>query len=391
MSFNTPAFSFPTAPVSLLPGAGPMLAVHDCAACDHAHPNPIFLSHTDIPPEIVEGILGQVANPLDMNRLSRLCPKFKALATYVMYGRLSKVLDTFGISDSREFLRLVRRNDGYWAGPSLLPALFPDVTLQQGPFSNRLDLHLPDRNLVISVFISHLRSLGYSLTSTLSERAVEPFASGTLGYPSFGRTVKRIVRFHKVVAGTDKEVVLFVSRSALTGFLSIVEYPTTLLMVYVDGINLHVLYPYLTGNRRGLVNLPFPQPSSPPRFPPVIQWLLPHFDLKERLTEWAEYRFHLCEQNSYCPLRLRHELDNRGLLLGCTIDHPGLRPYRRRENHIFPPFWNRQHRTISIWRLRCCASCLANMPFPDQEINYTGLYVANDMTAADRSFDDEDN
>ena len=62
------------------------------------------MTYADIPPEVVEWVLVQVDSPLDMNRLSTLCYKFKALAVYVMYSQLASTLDQFNLGDPREFL-----------------------------------------------------------------------------------------------------------------------------------------------------------------------------------------------------------------------------------------------------------------------------------------------
>ncbi|KAJ2934232.1 hypothetical protein H1R20_g2860, partial [Candolleomyces eurysporus] len=234
--------TLPTAPISLMPGAGPLLALHDCPQCAESHPNPNFLPSPTVPPEVIEGILEHVANPIDMHRLSRLCPKFKALAMYVMYGRVTRLLGEFGLANNREFLRLLRRHAVYWAGPGLLPALFPDYNA--GSYGGRMELHSPDRHQALSPIINLLISSGFGVDKIyVGHREVETFASGTLGYPYFGKTVKRIVRLTKQAAGGLKEVIVFVSKSELAGFLSIVEYPTTLMMVYVDGINFHVFGP----------------------------------------------------------------------------------------------------------------------------------------------------
>ncbi|KAJ2921958.1 hypothetical protein H1R20_g15138, partial [Candolleomyces eurysporus] len=374
--------SLPTAPVNWSVGSGPLLAVQECNQCDEAHPNPSFLSYTDVPPEVVERIIGRVANPIDMHRLSRLCAKFKALAIYVLYGRVRSVLAAFGIVDEREFLRYIRRSGIYWAGPSLLSVVFPDFASDL--YDGRLELHVHNNHRVLTGLQDYLSSIGYELNGFHDgARAVDLFTSSVLEYPCFGRTVKRIMRFTKRLSGILKEIIVFVSRSEITGFLSITEYPTTLFMLYVDGISLHVLYPYLTGNGRGLINLPFPQPPSPV-VPSFILALSPSFDLKPHLADWPEYRFHLCEHNAYCPLRLRHQLDNRGLSLGCSIDHPDMRQYRRREpGRIFPPFYARINPTLCIWRLRCCGSCLANMPFPCQDVSHLGVYIARDMFISD--------
>ncbi|RXW16847.1 hypothetical protein EST38_g9006 [Candolleomyces aberdarensis] len=253
--------SLPTAPVSLVPGSGPLLAVHECAQCDKPHPNPNFLAYTDVPPEVIEHVLGSITDPLDMYKLSRLCTKFKALAIYVLHGRLSKVLDTFGIADKPGYLRLLQRNGIYWAGPALLPVLFPDVA---SPYSCRMEIHVHNRPQVLAALIDHLHASGYGSDEMYDgSQKIETFSSQSLKYPYFGRTLRRIWRLTKEVRGVLKEVIIFVSKSEVTGFLSITEYPTTLLMIYTDGINFHVLYPYLTGHRRGLINLPYPRRASP--------------------------------------------------------------------------------------------------------------------------------
>ncbi|KAJ2926669.1 hypothetical protein H1R20_g10435, partial [Candolleomyces eurysporus] len=344
--------------------------------------NPTFMSYTDIPLEIVEGIIGSVADPLELYRLSRLCSKFRALAIYVLHGRLSNMLKSFGIEDSQEFLRLFRRHGVYCAGPTLLPILFPNVA---SPCPHRLELHVHNRPMVLAALVDHLHSTGYGSDELHDGQwGVDYFATQYLEYPGFGQTLRRIMRLTKLVHGILKEIIVFVSKSELTGFLSITEYPTTLLMIYTDGINLHVLYPYLTGRRRGLINLPFPRPPSAVTIPPVLRSLLPTFDLKVRLTDWPEYRFHLCEHNGYCPLRLRHQLDHRGLSLGCTMEHPELRPYRpRHRNRILIPQPIPLKTTLCIWRLRCCASCIGNMPYPDQPVNHTGVYITSDLFITD--------
>ncbi|KAJ2911863.1 hypothetical protein MD484_g8550, partial [Candolleomyces efflorescens] len=377
MSFNNGILgSLPTAPVNLAPGGGPLLAAHPCA-------NPTIMSYTNIPLEVLERILGNVSDPLDMYRLSRLCSKFRALAIYVLFGRLSSVLNSFGVIEPQDFLRLLRRFDIYWAGPSLLPVLFPDVT---SPCPDRLELHIQNRPQVLTTLLAHLHTIGYGSDAVHEGQwRVDYFATQHLQYPSFARTVRQIVRLTKQVHGNVKEIIIFVSKSEMTGFLSITEYPTTLFMIYTDGIDFHVLYPSLTGRRRGLINLPFPHPPAAATVPPVVSALLPTFDLKVRLTDWPEYRFHLCEHHAYCPLRLRHQLDHRDLSLGCTLEHPDLRPYRPRDRHrSLVPELIRQKTTLCIWRLRCCASCVGNMPYPAQALSYTGVYIAADLFVMDR-------
>ncbi|KAJ2918801.1 hypothetical protein MD484_g1634, partial [Candolleomyces efflorescens] len=192
--------------------------------------NPAFLTYADIPPEVVERILGQVSNPLDMARVSEMCTKFKALAMYVMYGRLSAVIGEFGLGDPREFLRYLRRSGIYWAGPSLLSVIFPNIRIPA--YDGRLDLHVDGSHFVQAGLNSVLRNAGYQVTSIQSTpQTIESFALAYLDYPYFGSTVKQIQYFTKNVAGRVKEIVVFVSKSDTTGFLSITEYPTTLFMV----------------------------------------------------------------------------------------------------------------------------------------------------------------
>ncbi|KAJ2912580.1 hypothetical protein MD484_g7829, partial [Candolleomyces efflorescens] len=379
-------FTLPTAPVSLSPGSGPLLASSSCTECRDSHLNPVFMTFTDVPPEVVERIIGSVPGPLEIQRLSRLCSRFRALVTYVMHGRVRSLLRRFGVTDDRAFMRRLNRDGIYWAGPSLLPVLFP--TLLSLPYTDRLELHVPNKVAVQAGLFDFLRGIGYTLVDEYDgARRLESFVTDELHYPHFGRTLKRVMRFTAQVDGVTRSVVVFVSKSEITGFLSITEYPTTLFMLYVDGINLHVLYPWLTGNRRGLVNLPFPARESVD--PPFLLRLSSNFDLKRRLADWPEYKFHFCEQNVYCPLRLRHQLDNRGSSIACSLDHPDMRPYGRRDpTRISPPFYPRQEPTLCIWRLRCCGSCLAKMPFPRQDVSYRGLYVARDMYISDHASQD---
>jgi len=50
------------------------------------------------------------------------------------------------------------------------------------------------------------------------------------------------VQLSKVVDGVMKEVIIFISRSRHTRFLSVVEYPTTLLMAYCHELHVWMLY-----------------------------------------------------------------------------------------------------------------------------------------------------
>ncbi|KAJ2911884.1 hypothetical protein MD484_g8535, partial [Candolleomyces efflorescens] len=385
MSSNTLS-NLPTAPVNFADGSGPLLSSRSCIECRESHLNPAFLTFTEVPPEVVERILGNVVGPLELQRLSRICSRFRALAMYVMYGRVRSLLHQFGITDDRSFLRRLNHDGMYWAGPSLLRLLFPLINPNALPYGDRLEIHVSNSAFLQAGLFDFLLGCHYTLAEEYhGARRVESFASDELEYPHFGRTVKRILRFTNNVQGITKSVIVFVSKSEITGFLSITEYPTTLFMVYIDGINLHVVYPWLTGNSRGLVNLPFPGPAANAN-PPFFQRLSNLFDLKRRISDWPEYRFHFCEQNVNCPLRLRHQLDNRGSSIGCSLDHPDLRPYRRRDpTRIFPPLFPRQAPTLCIWRLRCCGSCLAGMPFPGQDVSHRGLYAARDMYISDHT------
>jgi hypothetical protein len=253
--------------------------------------SPTFLTFTNVPPEIVKNIVAGADDPIELNRMARLCSKFRALAMYVLYGRLCSVLQQFGFADGRRFLRVIRRDGIYWAGPSLLPVLFPGF--QCAAYANRLELHIHNKQDVQSSLTAFLCDAGYDLVGSFEgPRRTEAFATQDLGYPFFGRTVKHILHFTMQSNGVLMEVIVFVSKSEVTGFLSITEYPTTLFMLYVDGITINVLYPFLTGHRRGLINLPFPQPPAS-NAPAFFRALAPFFDLKSRLTAWPEYIFHL--------------------------------------------------------------------------------------------------
>ncbi|KAJ2914456.1 hypothetical protein MD484_g5956, partial [Candolleomyces efflorescens] len=345
----------PTAPVNLT-GSGPLLSPSTCRECFDTHLNPVFLTFTDVPSEVVERIMGDIANPLEFQRLSRVCSRFRALAMYIMYSRVQTLLARFGIVSDREFMRYLYREGIYVAGPRLLPVLFPDFHCTV--YERRLELHVHNSATVISALFDRIRGFGYALDAEYEgARRVESFASDELGYPHFGRTVKRIVCFTMRINGELMSIVVFISKSEITGFLSIAEYPTTLFMIYVDGINIHVLYPYLTGHRRGLINLPFPQPRNSDT-PSFVRRIAHFFDCQSRLVAWPEYRFHICEQNVYCPLRLRHQMDNRGSYLGCSLDHPDMRPYRQRDP-------------------------TRRMPRPEQDASHRGLYVARDMYIMD--------
>ncbi|KAJ2911391.1 hypothetical protein MD484_g9023, partial [Candolleomyces efflorescens] len=383
---STLAFILPTAP--LVTGGGLVLAQHECGQCKSSHPNPAVLAHANVPPEVVERVVHQLDNPLDIHRLSALCHKFKALAIYVIYGRLLLLLENFGIGDPTEFLRLIRRQGFYWAGPALLPVLFPNLHFPV--YEDRMELHVHHASLAISSMAQFLRTAGYRVDGVhATPAAVQTYATETLNYPQFGLTVKRIVRFVKNVDDVEKEIVIFISQSETTGFLSIAEYPTTLFMIYVDGINVNILYLWLTGNSRGLINLAPCRQHPPPPTPHFVQVLSPFFDLKPRLADWPEYRFHFCDHNVNCPLRLRHQLDNRTVSLGCSLDHPDMHAYRQRSPpRAFPsfPLLQPQIRTLCIWRLRCCGSCVVNMPFPAQDLSHRGVYIASDMYIVEPRF-----
>ncbi|KAJ2920487.1 hypothetical protein H1R20_g16607, partial [Candolleomyces eurysporus] len=207
-----------------------------------------------------------------------------------MYGRICSILKGFAILNGRKFLRQLRCHGIYWASPSLLPALFPAFCC--GAYSGRLELHVRNNQEALSALTVFLCAAGYNVGHTYDgARKVEAFASEDLEYPHFGHTVKRILRFAARFNGVLKEIIVFVSKSRVSGFLSIPEYPTTLFMIYV--ININVLYLYLTGNCQGLINLPFPQPPSLV-IPTFVHLLSPFFDLKSGLVDWPEYLFHLC-------------------------------------------------------------------------------------------------
>ncbi|KAJ2917641.1 hypothetical protein MD484_g2749, partial [Candolleomyces efflorescens] len=303
----------------------------------------------------------------------------------VVSNRLSSVLGAASISDPRLFLRMLYATGSvFLGGPSLLPVVFPDFNAPA--YSRRLELHAPDDSRTLDYVTDHLRGLGFSFHSTnKGGRQVRTLATDVLDYPYFGQTVKKVIQYTKALQDCHtSKVYIFVSKSSETGFLSITEYPTTLFMIAVDGVHLHVLYPELTGNRRALINFPFPRPRAFSRLPSFTRPLVNFFECKPRLSDWPQHRVHICDHTTSCPLRYRNNLDNRGIILPCTPDHPDFTRRRppapghiRKPTSVFP-----QQEVLVLWRLRCCGSCSNRMAFPDQNIQFVGDYIAPDYRAS---------
>jgi hypothetical protein len=304
----------------------------------------------------------------------------------VVFNRLSGVLDRVGISDPRMFLRVLYATGSvFLAGPSLLPVLFPDF---DGPaYAKRLELHAPNDSGTLDYLTDHLTGHGFRLQGTdKGGRRVRTLATDVLDYPYFGRTVKNVLKYTKELQdGSTSKIYIFVSKSSQSGFLSITEYPTTLFMIAIDGVNLHVLYPELTGNRRALINFPFPRPRAFSRLPSFTHPLANFFDFKARVSDWPQHRDHICNHATSCPLRFRNNLDNRSILLPCTPDHPDFTHRRppapghiRKPTSIFP-----RQEVLVLWRLRCCGSCSDRMVFSHQNVQFVGDYIAPDYRASE--------
>ncbi|KAJ2918331.1 hypothetical protein MD484_g2077, partial [Candolleomyces efflorescens] len=359
--------------------------LQDCAACGLRHVDPDYVNLCMIPREMVQEMVGSVLEPMDLYRAASVSSTFKELVTTVLYTRLATRMLDQGFNDPRGFFKFIYRHKIYIAGPGLLPVLFPS-----GPripeFDTRIELHAPDSPTTLSELTAYLVGDGF-MTSTVYQSRTELSTLFTteVPYPHFGRTIKRVLRFVKyLVASGEKIIVLiFVSCSPLTGFLSVVEYPTTLFMIAVDGTALHILYPALTGSRRGLINMPFPKTLASFRLPAFFATLQPFFDLKENLNAWSDFRHHVCDQNPCCPLRLRTLSDNRSIVLPCSVDHPFMRMYARARYSPRIIFLPRRQDPFVAWRLRCTGTCMHNMAFPDQEIHYKGRYITSDLHVVD--------
>ncbi|KAJ2924573.1 hypothetical protein H1R20_g12526, partial [Candolleomyces eurysporus] len=359
--------------VHLPVGAGPTggsPGLQDCIACGLRHVDPDYVNLCLIPREMIQEMVSSVVDPLDLHRAASVSSTFKELVTSVLYARLTASLVEKGFSDPRGFLKFIYRHKIYIAGPGLLPILFPDCP-RIPEFETRVELHSPDCATSVTELTAVLLGDGFKSSDVYEGRVcLLGLFNNDLRYPHFGRTVKKVLRFTKDrAAGGERIVVLvFISSSAQTGFLSVVEYPTTLFMIAVDGISLHIVYPALTGIRRGLINMPFPKTLVSFHTPPFFNALQPFFDLQENLISWPEFRFHICDQNASCPLRVRCLSDNRSIILPCSVDHPFMR--MRQDPFV-------------AWMLRCAGSCMNNMPFPDQEVHYKGRYIASDLHVAD--------
>ncbi|KAJ2912048.1 hypothetical protein MD484_g8373, partial [Candolleomyces efflorescens] len=372
---NPLLLSTSTAPVRLgarlgLPQTLPVLMCH---LCNREHADPGRVTMCTLPVEMVEEATSHVGGPIEMHALALVCPTFRRLAMQVVSNRLSSVLGAAGISDSRLFLRMLYATGSvFLAGPSLLPVVFPDFN--SPAYSRRLELHAPDDSRTLDYVTDHITGLGFSLHATnKGGRQVRTVATDVLDYPYFGQTVKKVIRYRKVLEdGSTSNVYIFVSKSTQTGFLSITEYPTTLFMIAVDGVHLHVLYPELTGNRRALINFPFPRPRAFSRLPPFTHPLVNFFEFKPRLSDWPQHQVHICDHTTSCPLRYRNNLDNRGIILPCTPDHPDFT--RRR-----PPAPGHIRKPTSIFPRQE----VNRMAFPEQNIQFVGDYIAPDYRTSD--------
>ncbi|RXW20834.1 hypothetical protein EST38_g5011 [Candolleomyces aberdarensis] len=366
-----------TAPVRLgarlgLPESLPVVI---CRLCNKEHADPGRITLCTLPIEMIEEAVCRVGGPLELHALARVCPTFRRLVMQVIFNRLSSILSRVGIPDSRLFLRMLYATGSvFLAGPSLLPVLFPDFS--NPGYANCLELHAPNDSSTLDYLTDHLEGHGFRLQGVdKGGRRVRALATDVLDYPYFGRTVKKVLKYTKDLGdGLTSKIYIFVNKSLQSGFLSITEYPTTLFMIAIDGVNLHVLYPELTGKLRALINFPFPRPKAFSRLPSFTHPFASFFDFKARVNDWKEYRAHICDHSTSCPLRYRTNIDNRGILLPCTPDHPDFTHRRppapghiRKPTSVFP-----RQEVLVLWRLRCCGSCSDSMAFPQQNRGLTG-------------------
>jgi hypothetical protein len=138
-----------------------------------------------------------------------------------------------------------------------------------------------------------------------------------LGDAQFGDTILLIYHWYRTLPdGGSQECVVFVGESPYSGLPSLLEEPCTLFMNYIHNGRLHILYPDLTLERRGLLNRVhhrFEGQYDEAWFKKPLS--LDGYFIGSSLRDFSEHASHICFQDRSCPAHLRILDDGCGLAI----------------------------------------------------------------------------
>ena len=329
-----------------------------------------------LPTEVQVKIGVESYNVCDLTALGQTCGELRKVAASAWAEKVNGFLKSHGSTDPQRTLKVFTKYNALISGPGLAAIMFKDINkcAVKNGWTTRLEIYIPIDKEGKEATIAELTQMGFSKDYQIDYHTdIKKWANECLFYPQFGATIRRINLLVRTRGdGEDGTCVLFETKFVRSAVASIAEQPTTLLMNYIDGSKIHILYPHLTLKQQGLIN--------------VSQWStrLDKLTLTDQLRkagmaiDWDLAAFegfgrHRCSRTLTCPGRDRTDDDEAKMEISFRV---GIVTQRQEQAD-----WvrTRFRKVYASWRLKCSGSCFEGNAM-ETFANAVGRYTVGDLT-----------